>query len=62
VTGSRSGEGGATVAGIVANINFRALVPTDAARIQLLTVTPIGLAGRSVSVPISAPHTVQVQP
>lgn len=62
VTGSRSGAGGATVPGTVANINFRALVPADAARIQLLTVTPVGLAGRSVSVPLPAPHTVQVQP
>lgn len=62
MTGTRSGAGGATGSGVVANINFLALTPADASRIQLLTVAPIGLGGRSVTVPLPVPHTLQVQP
>lgn len=60
MTGTRSGEGGATAAGIVATINFRPLKPADGSRIQLLTVAPIGLAGRSVVVPIPAPYQIRL--
>lgn len=62
ISGTRSGEGGATASGVVTTINFRAIAPVDAARIQLVTVAPIGLAGRSVVATLPPAHTVRIQP
>jgi general secretion pathway protein D len=61
VTGTRSGDTGATALGVFATINFRATAaPSPEARVQLLTVAPVGLGGRSVA-PSSAPaHVVRV--
>jgi len=62
MTGTRTGDGGATNASSVATITFRALAPADASRIQLLTIAPVGLAGRSIAAALPMPHNVQVQP
>lgn len=62
MTGTRSGDGGATNSGTVATLSFRAIAPSAGSRIQLLTVAPVGVAGRSVAVPSAAPHTIQIQP
>jgi general secretion pathway protein D len=62
MTGTRSGDGGATNAASVATITFRALAPAETSRIQLLTIAPVGLAGRSIAAALPLPHTVQVQP
>jgi general secretion pathway protein D len=62
MTGTRAGEGGASGSGSVATINFRALAPADASSVQLLTIAPVGLAGRTVAAALPAPHSVQVQP
>jgi general secretion pathway protein D len=61
MTGTRSGEGGATSTGIIATINLRAVAPADASRIQVLTAAPLGPGGKAVNLPPPAPFTVQVQ-
>jgi general secretion pathway protein D len=62
MTGTRSGNGGATSLGTIATITFRALAPVDASSIELVTISPIGVGGSAVSVPTPTPHVVQVQP
>lgn len=62
LTGTRSGDGGATAAGVVASISLRAIAPADASRIQVLTIAPTGLGGKAVNVPHPASYAVQVQP
>lgn len=62
MTATRSGEGGATASGVVATVNFRALRTVEATRVQLLTVAPIGVGGRSVNAQLPAPYNVRVVP
>lgn len=62
MTGTRTGDGGATLVGNVATISFRALAPADASAIQLLTIAPVGLLGRSVVASLPAPQMIRVQP
>lgn len=62
MTGTRMGDGGATAHGTVASITFKALAASEAARVQLLQVTPVGLAGRSISAPAPPPQTMRVLP
>jgi general secretion pathway protein D len=62
MTGTRSGEGGASGSGNVATISFRALGPSDAARIQLLTAAPVGVNGRAVPIAAAPPHMLKIQP
>lgn len=59
---SRVGDAGATSLGTVATVNFRALAPADTSQVQLLTIAPVGVAGRTVAVAPPAPYVVQVQP
>jgi general secretion pathway protein D len=61
MTGTRAGDTGATAPGSVVTINFRvAAALSPETQIQLLTIAPIGLGGRSVPVPLPAPHSVQL--
>ena len=54
-TGTRGGETGATTIGVFTTINLRATAATaPETRIQVLTVAPVGLGGRSVT---AAPAT-----
>lgn len=62
ISGTRSGEGGATVPGTVATVNFRTLTSTGSAQVQLLTATPTGVGGAPVAVPAAAPYTVAIRP
>jgi general secretion pathway protein D len=59
---SRMGDVGATSLGTVATVNFRALAPADASQVQLLTMAPVGIAGRTVAAATPAPYVVQVRP
>lgn len=59
---TRSGESGATAAGVLATINFRAIAAANTSSIQVLTIAPVGLAGRSVPVPSPSPYILQVLP
>lgn len=60
VTITRAGVGGATNPGKLINLSFRALAPSPEARIQLTTIAPIGLEGRTVSVPAPSPFAVTI--
>jgi len=61
VTGTRSGDTGATALGVFATINFRATAAiSPEARVQLLTVAPVGLGGRSVASSPAPAHVVRV--
>lgn len=62
LTGTRSGNGGAVKPGVVATIGFRATEPMEATHIRVLTISPSDVAGRPISVPLPAPHTMQLQP
>lgn len=62
MTGTRSGSGGATNLANFATVNFRALAPADASHVQLVTIAPIGLAGRTVNTSPGTPFIVQVLP
>ena len=61
ITGTRAGETGATALAAVATINFRVgAASSTETRVQLLTIVPIGLGGRSVAAPLPPAHTVQL--
>jgi general secretion pathway protein D len=61
VTGTRTGDTGATALGVFTTINFRATAAVSPeARVQLLTVAPVGLGGRSVSPSPPTAHVVRV--
>lgn len=62
MTGTRAGNGGATAAGEVATINFRALTANNASPINIITIAPIGMGGRAIAATLPGPHIVQVQP
>ena len=61
VTGTRTGDNGATASGALATINFRAIAAATASQIQLLTIAPTGPGGRSVAATSPQPYTIQVQ-
>lgn len=64
VKAARVGDGamqGATGPGVVANVSFRAIAPSPATRVQLVSMTPVDVAGRTIGMPSVAPHTVSVQ-
>ncbi|ROZ79892.1 tetratricopeptide repeat protein [Ramlibacter sp. WS9] len=61
VTGTRSGDAGATALGVFATINFRATAAINPeTRVQLLTVAPVGLGGRSVAPSPAPAHVLRV--
>lgn len=62
LTSTRSGDNGATTVGTVATISFRPIAASEAARVQILTAAPTGLAGRPVPASRPAPHVLRIQP
>lgn len=62
ISGTRSGEGGATMPGTVASVSFRTLAGADSAQIKLLAATPVGPGGVPVAVPVAAPYSVAIKP
>jgi general secretion pathway protein D len=62
ITASSAGGSGATVLGSVATLNMKTLTAVDATRIQLLTVSPVGVSGQVISAPLPPPQTIQVLP
>jgi len=59
ITGTRSGDGGATAQDAVATLNFRALAPGDS-RVELITVAPVGSRGSAISARLPPAHRVIV--
>jgi len=62
ITGTRSGEGGATTLGGIVTINFRAIAANPEARVQLLAVAPVGLGGSTINAPLPLPQTLVIEP
>jgi general secretion pathway protein D len=62
ISGTRNGPGGATEAGAIVTINFRALTPSDASRVQLITISPVTANGQGLITALPAPYSLQVRP
>jgi general secretion pathway protein D len=62
IAAARSGDGGATGAGTVATLSFRALAPSAGAQVQLLSAAPAGVAGRTVAAALPPAFTLKVNP
>jgi len=63
MTGTRTGDSGATILGSIATINFRVIAATGPeTRIQLLTISPIALGGHGISAALPAPHVISITP
>lgn len=61
MTGTRTGDTGATAVGALVTINFRvAAAVTPDTQVQLLTIAPIGLGGRSIAAPLPPPHVIRI--
>ncbi|GAA4030751.1 type IV pilus secretin PilQ [Actimicrobium antarcticum] len=61
LSGTRSGESGASAPGEVATITFKALAASPAARVQLLTSAPVGLAGKALPAAVGPAFQVLVK-
>lgn len=60
IAAGRSGNGGATGAGVFAMLSFRALAPSDASQIQVLAAAPLGASAQSVAAALPQPFTLKV--
>jgi general secretion pathway protein D len=61
VTGTRTGDTGATGVGAIATINFRVTATVaPETQVQLLTVAPISVGGRSIAAPLPPPHAIRI--
>ena len=61
MTATRSGNGGATGQDNVATLNFRAMAPGDA-RIELITIAPVGLGGSAINASLPPAHVLTIAP
>ncbi|RJG05278.1 general secretion pathway protein GspD [Noviherbaspirillum cavernae] len=59
---TRTGAGGATLPADGVTVNFRALAATDAAQIQLLSLSPTGPANQPIVTKPTPPLAIRVQP
>ena len=62
LTGTRTGEQGASGKGNFASVNFRAIAPTGSSTVTILTAAPVGLSGIAIAAPDVPPHVVEVKP
>lgn len=63
ITGTRSGETGATSPGVFATINLKAIAASSTgSRLQLLTISPVVLGGKSINSPLPVPHVITISP
>jgi general secretion pathway protein D len=61
MTGTRSGDGGATTIGNFVTVTFRAAAAVaPETRVQLLTAAPVGLGGRSIPAAPATPFVLRV--
>lgn len=61
LTSTRIGDGGATSLADVATITFKALGPATATSVQMVSNTPIGVAGKSLVAAPALPFRLQIQ-
>ena len=62
ISGTRSGQNGATTAADVVSVTFRALTAANSTPIQVLTAAPIATGGRAITVQLPPSHLVNVVP
>jgi general secretion pathway protein D len=62
ISGTRSGQNGATSAADVVSVTFRALAASNNTSIQVLTAAPIATGGRALTVQLPPAHVVNVVP
>jgi general secretion pathway protein D len=63
ITGSRAGDTGASALGSVATLSFRVIGSTGAETlIQLLSISPVGTGGATVTAPLPPPQAISVTP
>ena len=60
INATRAGLGPANQPGAVANLTFRAISPLDETRLQILTVAPLAIGGRALTVPLPAPFIINI--
>ena len=53
---------GATGAGSLMSVTFRAIAPAPDVRTQVLSVAPVGAGGSAVSVSVPAPLSINITP
>jgi general secretion pathway protein D len=61
MTATRSGSGGASAPDALATLSFRALA-AGAARVELITVAPVGAGGSTLSAILPAAHALTITP
>jgi general secretion pathway protein D len=61
-TVTRADNGSASGGGGLMSITFRALAPAPDVRLQILSIAPVGAGGRSVSVAVPAPFSLNITP
>lgn len=61
MTSTRIGDGGATNLANLATITFKALVPTSVTSVEVVSNTPIGVAGKSLVAAPAAPLQLHIQ-
>jgi general secretion pathway protein D len=61
MTGARTGNGGATLQGAVATINFRATAAGADSTLQLLGAAPVGVNGHAITTQAPAPYVLHIQ-
>ena len=60
IADTSSSSTGATAQAVVATVTFRALAPTSATEVRLLSAAPLSVSGTPITVAASAPLTLQV--
>jgi len=61
LTATRSGAGGASAPDVLASLNLRALA-AGAARVDLITIAPVGVGGATVNAILPATYSVTINP
>jgi general secretion pathway protein D len=62
ITGTRSGDTGATAPGTMANVNLKVLAASaQSAALQVLTVSPVVLGGKSINSPLPPAFVVEIE-
>ena len=63
MTATRTGDSGASGSGAIATINFKLIAANNPeTRLQLITISPLVLGGRSITAPLPLPHVISIAP
>ena len=63
MTATRAGDSGASGSGAIATVNFKLIAASNPeTRLQLITISPLVLGGRSITAPLPLPHVISIAP